>query len=431
VVDSNGALLGVTLPSCTNILAPQTRENTSHQAMVYEAAFHGFSVRNPTAVHALARALVDSGATRNFISERFVERHELQTSASSSPMNVALADGKRIVANKMVNMTLDFGNYTYCNSVHVLPLGVSADIILGMPWLQSLGKFDCDMNSHTITFSHQPMGRATPLQITLEAQPNVAHLDKSKLLTYGKAIHEMRKTCRHQLSIASGSDTMPDLLDDSDSDCDSDTMPNLLEDSDSDSRERPVAFLCYLLPTRDVGDQTVEGQDTEIEWTLPIPGVRSNWYTIKPNNPVDSACIRQVTSALDSTSLSEESHSKITTTLEGMARKNKTMGEPFWKPERRAAAATLVRDEFSDILKETLPIKEGPEVDSTKTPAPIRFKESYAGETPYRKGIKMAPRELQQCRDQLLELLHKGYIRPSASPFGAPILMIPKPTDPS
>jgi hypothetical protein len=107
---------------------------------------------------------------------------------------------------------------------------------------------------------------------------------------------------------------------------------------------------------------------------------------------------------LDSTSLSKETQVKTTTTLEGLARKHKTLGEPFWKPENRAAAAALVRDEFSDILKETLPIKEGPDVDSTKTLAPIRFKESYAGETPYRKGIKMTPRELQQCRDQLLEL---------------------------
>jgi hypothetical protein len=34
---------------------------------------------------------------------------------------------------------------------------------------------------------------------------------------------------------------------------------------------------------------------------------------------------------------------------------------------------------------------EGPEVDAAKAPAPIRFKDTYAGETPYRKGTKIDP----------------------------------------
>eukprot|EP00959_Pyramimonas_sp_CCMP1952_P199948 4182294-Pyramimonas_sp.AAC.1 len=42
----------------------------------------------------------------------------------------------------------------------------------------------------------------------------------------------------------------------------------------------------------------------------------------------------------------------------------------------------------------------------------------------------MSPLELAACREILLDLLHKGYIRPSSSPFGAPILMVPKPGQP-
>jgi hypothetical protein len=42
----------------------------------------------------------------------------------------------------------------------------------------------------------------------------------------------------------------------------------------------------------------------------------------------------------------------------------------------------------------------------------------------------MAPVELTACREALLDLLAKGYIRPSSSPFGVPILMVPTPGSP-
>ena len=38
----------------------------------------------------------------------------------------------------------------------------------------------------------------------------------------------------------------------------------------------------------------------------------------------------------------------------------------------------------------------------------------------------MAPLELQELKKQLQELLDKGYIRPSVSPWGAPVLFVRK-----
>nr|GFD00478.1 putative nucleotidyltransferase, ribonuclease H [Tanacetum cinerariifolium] len=42
--------------------------------------------------------------------------------------------------------------------------------------------------------------------------------------------------------------------------------------------------------------------------------------------------------------------------------------------------------------------------------------------TPYR----MAPIELKELKDQLQELLERGFIRPSVSPWGAPVLFVKK-----
>ena len=38
----------------------------------------------------------------------------------------------------------------------------------------------------------------------------------------------------------------------------------------------------------------------------------------------------------------------------------------------------------------------------------------------------MAPAELKELKDQLKDLLDKGFIRPSASPWGVPVLFVRK-----
>jgi hypothetical protein len=53
--------------------------------------------------------------------------------------------------------------------------------------------------------------------------------------------------------------------------------------------------------------------------------------------------------------------------------------------------------------------------------------ELVPGTTPIFKGpYRMATNQLDELREQLQELLHKGYIRPSASPWGAPVIFVPK-----
>ena len=39
---------------------------------------------------------------------------------------------------------------------------------------------------------------------------------------------------------------------------------------------------------------------------------------------------------------------------------------------------------------------------------------------------KMAPAELKELKAQLKDLLHKAFIRPSISPWGAPVLFVKK-----
>jgi hypothetical protein len=43
-----------------------------------------------------------------------------------------------------------------------------------------------------------------------------------------------------------------------------------------------------------------------------------------------------------------------------------------------------------------------------------------------KRPYRMAANQLVELKEQLQELLDKGYIRPSASPWGAPIIFVPK-----
>jgi hypothetical protein len=311
------------------------------------------------------------------------------------------------------------------------------------------------MRSNELSFVHKT--GHTYQRITLGGQPDAPKLVNTRVLPFGKAITEIRASLR--LLRSKQGATVEQIR----------AIAKAARlgrdnpygyDHEEDPRVRvypdtPWAYLCYLLPSRDAEDEkggadepypafvcppTQDGNiekaplpesAKQSEWDLPLPGVRPLWETISPMDATEKARIGLVAAALDNKDSTASQLREATTALEDLAHTHKTLGDPFWNPDRRAAAASIVREEFEDIFKEELPIREGPEVDTTKTPATIRFRDSYDGETPFRKGIKMAPRELQQCREQLLELLHKGYIGPSASPFGAPILMVPKPNDPT
>ena len=79
--------------------------------------------------------------------------------------------------------------------------------------------------------------------------------------------------------------------------------------------------------------------------------------------------------------------------------------------------------EFPDVFPEDLPgLPPDREVEFAIELAPGT---SHISKAPYR----MAPTELKELKKQLEELLEKGFIRPSVSPWGAPVLFVKKKDD--
>ncbi|GBG74618.1 hypothetical protein CBR_g19025 [Chara braunii] len=80
---------------------------------------------------------------------------------------------------------------------------------------------------------------------------------------------------------------------------------------------------------------------------------------------------------------------------------------------------------IAKLLEEFKDLAEPP---SGVVPRPIqhRIEIEPGSRTPKGAVYRMSPRELEELRKQLDELLEKGWIRPSSSPFGAPVLFVPK-----
>ena len=74
--------------------------------------------------------------------------------------------------------------------------------------------------------------------------------------------------------------------------------------------------------------------------------------------------------------------------------------------------------EFSDVFPKDLP---GIPIDrEIEFPIDLLLGTSLISKAPY----QMALTELKELKEQLQELLEKGFIRPSASPWGAPVLFM-------
>jgi hypothetical protein len=78
--------------------------------------------------------------------------------------------------------------------------------------------------------------------------------------------------------------------------------------------------------------------------------------------------------------------------------------------------------EFQDIFSET-PKAGGALVDLPEH----AIKLIPGAKAPFRRNYRLSPLELQELRTQVAEFLAKGIITPSNSPFGAPVLFVPKP----
>ena len=125
---------------------------------------------NLTAHSSVLQALIDSGATLNFINEWIVTQLNLKTEPCPST-RVTLADG-RILTHSARQVTLEYtvAGVSQLDTFLVAPIG-DHSLILGMPWLERVNpRIDWRIKSvDTDNFSYSPSSPSPPSG--LESQP--------------------------------------------------------------------------------------------------------------------------------------------------------------------------------------------------------------------------------------------------------------------
>ena len=82
---------------------------------------------------------------------------------------------------------------------------------------------------------------------------------------------------------------------------------------------------------------------------------------------------------------------------------------------------STIRTEFSDVITTELP-DELPPFRNTHEVCPT----PPDANTPYRPCHRLSPREKNECHDQVTDMVRSGRVRPSTSPYGAPVLFVTK-----
>ena len=107
--------------------------------------------------------------------------------------------------------------------------------------------------------------------------------------------------------------------------------------------------------------------------------------------------------------------------------------EPNSIQNRPTDIAKLKRQDMPDVIKTVLDdFKDRFPEDLPPGLPPMRmgheFKIELEDDTPpvHRPVYKLSPLELEEARKQIEYMLEHGYIRPSTSPYGSPVLFVPK-----
>lgn len=313
-----------------------------------------------------ATVLVDCGATGNFVSSAFVEKHGLSVTGSCE--TIKGYDGRSEKSGGTLGaarVRID----AYSESMDLTVATLSGyDVILGMPWFE---KYDphVDWRGKSLAFVDQHNNRLVLRRAATAPavwQPTGGQRSSSRFA--------------HALNLISAKKV------------------------EEQHRQGLLEFACWVWPESVGPTVTTAARNSSSESFLQSSSSSSlsNCWSNRDSSPF--AGLHDAFSRghrVNSAELSAAIQSGSTASVESA--------------RRRALAA--FRDVFPEELPAGLPPKR--EVDH-------RIELVPGSSPPSRPTIRLSAPEMDELKKQLAELVKSGFIQPSKSPFGAPILFVKK-----
>ena len=340
--------------------------------------------------------MVDTGATGNFISRKTVQALHLREYPAMKAARVKIADGTTHASNRCVQVKVRLQNYCQQVELAVVDMDLGVDVILGTTWLQRLdnGKPQLDFEKMSLEFHHR-------------GQKVLLKSGMGHMVVPGASLQTIRRAVNCEFDLLTPSQARTELAR-------IDKMNEAARREDPEAELIPVHALVPSAGNLEAleGSRSTTGQKTCARcWqpqgvcrcvSEPVPeGVDEAENDLGEKAPPTSAVDKKMARFLEVP----------------------TDEDPRVEAES-AAWLTLYQDILANSLGEVKQLPGYQEVMRQRPRAKIR---TEAGASPpFKRAYKMSQTQLMELKRQLDDLLAQGYIRPSSSPYGAPILLVPK-----
>jgi reverse transcriptase-like protein/integrase-like protein/aspartyl protease/chromodomain-containing protein len=319
----------------------------------------------PTSAGISARVLLDCGSTTNFISKRFSMKNRLVFRDSNKVQIVKLADGSSQSACKIVtNLHLYINSKIICENLLVFPIE-SYDIILGMPFLKKHNPI-IDWKQNSLKFpDHTIMNNINKI---------INDHSSSSSPPLSPPVHPS------QITVSPSTPSLPQSLTSVE---EPPLNPSLTTPSLASIHlaKHPSEYEMCKWQRKDIRRMMKKNYELYVIY-------------VRPRNKQD---------LLQKQVETHKQHIHNTETVYQQSEMDK------------------LRQEYIDVFPSALPKGVPPQrvIDHKITLEPNT-------KPPFRNYYRMSPKDLEEVKEHLTEMLDQGFIRESHSPYGAPVLLARK-----